>query len=308
VFESLNHLSEDSEHFFECIEEAVEKATIAGDLLELSQVATADSNAKGTWVFAAPPAFVERANGTIFILGIAGDDPLPLPQSLASRLVHDRYYRMLRPESGEKLAQTLRDLGLLELSERSWLRMPRLEAAIELKNRVALELNALGPSGEVAALLILDGSRNPNYYKGRWATPKRESGMFIARRPQDYGAPLWGVALLSDGQLQKFLDFPRRRDRWRGSDLAWHLQMAFDSCDGNPQTYRLRPLGEETAIDFFSPLPLWAERQLAIVGRPVERDRCLFSYCFQNTELESEEKFLRTNLWLKPQAAGQEAN
>jgi hypothetical protein len=308
VMESLDRLSDDTERLADDVEAAVERATIAGDLLELNQVATDDPNTKGTWLFAAPPAFVSRPSGSIFLLGVTPDEPSPLPPSLNGRIAYERHYRLIHPHPSENLTQTLLELGLLELSERSWLKFPRDEAAKEFKNRIERELHAQGPSGDVPELIIVDSARDPSYYKGRWVAPKRETGSYVARRPQAYGAPLWGLALLVEGALQKFLDFPFRRDKWRGSDFAWHLQMAIDSCRGSPQKYRRRRTAEGTCLDFFSPVPLWAERRLAIIGRPTERERCLFSYQIPDAELAAEEKFLQTHLWIVLNESSQEGS
>lgn len=308
VIESLNHLVDDKEALVEAVETAVEKATIAGDLLELGEVTTDDPETKGTWIFAAPPAFVARPNGGVFFAGIAPDEPNPLPRTLATRLVYDRHFRFIPAEPGENLPQVLRDFGVLELSDRNWLKLPREENAKDFKDRLERELKALPPSGEVAGLSILDSARDPLYYRGRWIAPKRETGCFVARRPQAYGAPVWGFAHLNDGALDKFLDFPPRRDRWRGSDFAWHLQLAIDSCRGSPQRYRRRATSDGICLDFFSPLPLWAERRLAIIGRPVERSRCLFTYQLPERELPAEEEFLRRRLWLAPTESSREEN
>ena len=68
VIESLNHLAEDKEVLAEAVETAVEKATIAGDLLELGQVTTDDPEVKGSWIFAAPPAFVAPQHTTATVV------------------------------------------------------------------------------------------------------------------------------------------------------------------------------------------------------------------------------------------------
>lgn len=306
VLESLDRLAEEAEQLVADVESAVEKAMIAGDLLELSQVTTDDPGARGTWVFAAPPAFVVRSSGSVFLMGIAPDEPSPLPPSLNARIMYQRHYRLIPPQPLENLPQILRELGVLELSEQSWLKLPKEETARNFRDRLERELRAQISSGTVADLLILDSARDPSYYPGRWVAPKRETGCFVARRPQAYGAPLWGFALLTDGALTKFLDVPLRRDKWRGSDFAWHLQMAIDSCRGSPQRYRRRSTPEGTCLDFFSPLPLWAERRLAIIGRPVERERCLFTYQIPEAELAAEEEFLQKRLWLAPNDSSQE--
>jgi hypothetical protein len=298
VLESLDHLAENPEPMEAAVETAIEKALIAGDLLELRHVTTGDPNAKTTWVFAAPPSFVALPSGSIFIMGVAAAQPSPLPPSLSARIAYERHFRLIHPEPSEQLPPVLRELGLLELSEPAWLKLPREEAAKDFLGRLERELMAQPVSGAVADLLIVDGARDPSYYKGRWSAPRRETGCFVARRPQAYGAPLWGFAHLADGALDKFLDFPPRRDRWRGSDFAWHLQMAIDWCRGVPQKYRRRRTPTGLYLDFFSPLPLWAERRLAILGRPADRDRCLFTYQIPERELAAEEAFLQKRLWL----------
>jgi hypothetical protein len=298
VLESLNGLAEDSAQLEQDVEAAVEKAMIAGDLLELSQATTGDPNAKGTWVFAAPPSFVARPSGNIFLMGVTPDQPSPLPASFGDRIEYERHFRLMHPEPSENLPQTLRELGLLELSEQNWLKLPKEETAKTFLGRLERELMAQPVSGSVPDLLILDSARDPSYYKGRWVAPKRESGVYVGRRPQAYGAPLWGFAHLIEGALDKFLDFPPRRDRWRGSDFAWHLQLAIDFCRGSPQKYRRRRTADGICLDFFSPLPLWAERRLAVIGRAAERQRCLFTYQFPERELVAEEAFLQKRLWL----------
>lgn len=298
VLESLQYLAEHSAQLEEDIDAAIEGAMTAGDLLELSQVTTDDPAAKGTWVFAAPPAFVARETGAVFLVGLTPDEPTPLPPYLSVRIEYQRHYRIIRPRPSENLALTLSELGLLELSERNWLKLPKEETASGFRERLERQLNAQPPSGEVLDLLILDSERDPGYYRGRWTAPKRVTGVFVARRPQAYGAPIWGLALLADGALGKFLDFPLKGAKWRGSDFAWHVQMAIDHCRGLPQSYRRRIVPGGACLDFFSPLPLWAERRLAIVGKSADRYRSLFSYQVPEADLNAEEAFLQKRLWL----------
>jgi hypothetical protein len=85
VMDGLQGLAGEPDALLEQVETAVEKAMIAGDLLELSQVTIDDPSAKSTWVFGAPPAFVARPSGSVFLMGITIDEPSPLPPSLAPR-------------------------------------------------------------------------------------------------------------------------------------------------------------------------------------------------------------------------------
>lgn len=302
VNDSLKHLVDDPADLGDQIEEVVESLLVGGDLLELNQVAYDDPSVKGTWVFAAPPSFVDRNNGSIFLLGITRDEQTPLPQQVAERVIYDRCYRLIRYGQGETLAQTLRELGLNELSERVWLRCPREETARTTLENFSARLMSEGPSGAIEELQLLDPDTPVNYYRGRWRPAKNQTGTFVARRPHAYGAAIWGFVSVEGGRATRFLDFPFGGNlRWRGCDAAWHLQMAIDSCRGKPQRYRRRDVRQGAVLDFFSPLPLWAERRLAIVGTPAERENSLLSYFVPDEQLGSEERFVQERLWLAKQ-------
>ena len=76
--------------------------------------------------------------------------------------------------------------------------------------------------------------------------------------------------------------------------------MAIDSCRQTPQRYRRQDVGKEVRLDFFSPLPQWAQRRLMILGRPSSPEQSLMSYWIPISEAESEEHFLQEQLWLSP--------
>lgn len=300
VLESLQFLVDDQPEMKDRLTITAESLLIGGDLLELNQVTIDDPAVKGTWVFAAPPSFVVRPGGSIFLIGIVPDELTPLPATLNIRVIHQGFSRILIPQSPEDLPTVLRDLGLLEVPMERWLKTPKPESATELCNSMLRRLTEQPASGPVADVSLLDPARNVSYYVDRWVHPTKESGNYVARRPQMYGEPLWGFARFTDGVVTAFLDFPLRATRWRGCDAAWHLQMAIDHCRGTPQLYRRRPGADGTCLDFFSPLPLWAQRRLAMLGRPAQRENCLLSYWIPQRELASEEAFLQHNLWLSP--------
>jgi hypothetical protein len=77
--------------------------------------------------------------------------------------------------------------------------------------------------------------------------------------------------------------------------------MAIDEGLGRPQTYRRRDTTGGILLDFFSPLPLWATRRLAVLGHPVPPENCLFTYWLPNREVKPEEDFLQERLWLTQQ-------
>ena len=298
VLESLEYLFDDSDAMAERIASAAEGLIIGGDLLELNQVTMDDPTGKGTWVFSAPPSFIVRPSGSIFLVGIVPDETTPLPASLNARVSYEGFARLVTPELSEDLPSVLRELGLRELSMSAWLKAPKAESAAALRDGMLRRLAEQPPSGAVADISILDPARTVDYYSGRWVNPRYESGDYVARRPQAYGAPLWGFANLVDGNVSKFLDFPLKSTRWRGCDTAWYLQMAIDHCRQTPQLYRRRTMRGGACLDFFSPLPLWAHRRFAVLGRPAPREKCLISYWIPERELASEETFIQERLWL----------
>jgi hypothetical protein len=281
------------------IDAAIEGLIIGGDLLELHDVATADQSARGTWVFAAPPSYVLRPGGSIFLTGTVPDQDAFLPPSLASRVRHEGVVRVLQPEPDEDLASALSDLGLRELPESVWLKTPKPETTESLLSGYQRQLEFQPSSGEVADFQILDPTTSVRFYPKRWTSPLiSHSGTYVGRRPQEFGAPIWCFAQVSEGRVIKLVDLPPRRSRWRGSDVAWHLQMAIDHGRNAPQLYRRTSAEGGVRIDFFSPLPQWSERRLMIFGRPVPRANCLLSYWIPTAQAEAEEAFLNQRLWL----------
>ena len=280
------------------LDSVIERLIVVGDLLELSQVTIDNSDVKGTWVFVAPPSFVARPNGSVIITGISADETTPLPASLSARVRHEGVTRMLHPTPSENLPSILRDLGFVELSAKHWLRAPAPTSPLSMRDGMLNRLGAQLPSGAIAELAILDPATSVTHYRGRWIDPTGQTGDFVARRPQAYGAPLWGIVHVAEGVATQFLDFPLKETPFRGCDVAWHLQMAIDATRGTPQRYRIRSTVEGTCLDFFSPVPLWADRRLSILGTACSPEACLSSYLLPSSELATEEAFLRDRLWL----------
>ena len=281
----------------DAVDDAIEGLIVSGDLLELSDVVMDDLDVKQTWVFAAPPSFVVRPSGSTFLLGIVPDQDTFLPSVLAERVLARGYTRVLEPQPGEDLAGQLSELGLQQLSEHAWLRSPRSEDPADFLCRHRQLLSREPPVAGIPGVQILDSARPVTYYRGRWIDPTDQSGMFVARRPQEFGAPIWCLVELTGGEPARLLDLPLPQSRWRGCDTAWHIQTAIDQQRGIPQLYR-RINGESVRFDFFSPLPQWSERRLMNLGKSVPRNACLFSYVLPTDEADAEEAFLQQNLWL----------
>lgn len=304
LIDSLQHLAA-TDNLAQQIEDVIEGLIVGGDLLELSQVTTSDIDAKGTWLFAAPPGYVVRPNGSIFLTGIVADRDTYLPQELMDRIKHDGFTRAIMPAADEQLAEQLPELGLQALNTEHWLKPPKPETAADLLKRHASKLDELGRSGDISQLQVIDPATPVSYYRDRWILPKKQTGLFVGRRPQEFGSPIWCLVRLQDGQAQQLLDFPLNKSKLRGCDVAWHLQMAMDRENGTPQQYRVRITEEHAFLDFFSPLPLWAERRFMLLGRHADATGCLLSYRLPLKELVAEEKFVQERLWLGRSSAAE---
>ncbi len=299
VVECMSYLHPDTNALAAQLEDLIQDMIVTGDLLELFDVATDDPEVKGTWVFSAPPSYVVRRNGSIFLIGISSDQDSFLPEDLNGRVVYSHVTRYIVPNSDENLAERLSEHGLNHHPDDVWLKSPKEQAPAELIERYQKQLSAKLACGEIAGLEILNGAAKVTYYRGRWGPPLRQSGTFIARRPQEYGAPLWSFVELLEGVPQRILDLPLKNFRWRGCDAAWQLQLAIDYCEGRPQRYRRRVTTNNACFNFFSPLPLWAQRRLMIIGRELPPEKSLCAYEIPIAEAEQEEKNLQQNLWLQ---------
>jgi hypothetical protein len=81
--------------------------------------------------------------------------------------------------------------------------------------------------------------------------------------------------------------------------------MAIDHENGRPQEYKVRTTEEYAFLEFFSPLPLWAERRFMLLGRHADATGCLLSYRLPLRELVAEEKFIQERLWLSRSSAAE---
>lgn len=298
MVDSHRGVVDDIDIFADRVEAVIETLVAIGDLLELGDVALEGDEVRSTWLVAAPPAFVVRGGGGAFVLGLSADEQTPLPTEIRARLRADRAIRSIDPQDGEDLGAVLRDLGLRDLSIAGWLRTPKAADASALLTTYGKKLAACARSGDVPDLLVLDGGRQTRSYRRRWGTADGLTGGFVVRRPQTFGADLWGFAELADGSLKRLLDLPVAGDRWRGCDAAWRIQMAIDALVGRPQEYRLVDRDGGSRFDLFSPIPSWARRRLAVIGHEVEPAGCLMSFLVPAEEVASEEAFLKDMLYL----------
>lgn len=249
-----------------------------------------------------------KVPGQYLLLGVRpGGRPL-LDEGLSGSLQHEGHLRFatLDPETGPTF---LKAAGLQEVRADRWLRHPRSAAAADHLAALRLRLGAALEAGAVAGLEILDPAKPVHYYRGRWRTLEAtDSGDFIGRRPQAYGAAAWCFVRIVDGRPARLVDLPAEDAAAHARDEAWRLQAAIDAAQRTPQCYRLRqvPGHDGTCIlDLFGPVPSWIARQLDLVGTPVEKSRgALLSYRLVGAAIPTASKLLTDMLWMQPRDDG----
>lgn len=305
VVEPLRGLVPDLQKVKELVQETLEAMISHGDILEQPELQEDGSPSARVLLYAAPASFVVRQSGLVVLLGLAADQLSPLPPELEQRIQYLGHVRRLSPSStNEDLRSELRQLGLLEISSDAWLKGPKASTASQAVAASDHALDVVRPSRDIPGLLILDPTKPVHYYRGRWVEPKAQTGRFVARRQQAYGADLWCYVQLTDGQPARMIDLPQRGSRWRGCDAAWHLQMAIDAQRGAPQRFRVTPSGDTVVLKLFSPAPAWACRRWNAIGEPVPSAGCLFAYRISRAEIEEERRFAREALWLEEITTG----
>lgn len=272
----------------------------AGDLLELWQ----SGDAPGRLLYLGPPSYIERRPGQYLLLGIRPFGAPLISSDLAGAIQYEGHTRTIELPP-DQAAEQLPELGLHMIRPGQWVRRPPQMAPTELITQMRKRLSAASPAGVVEGLTVIDPAAKITYYRGRWKPlDPADSGLFVARRPQAYGADLWCVVLVADGIPDRLLDLPADDPAAPGHDEAWRVQAALDATGGSPQIFRVgHTVGTGTTagrtVDFFSPLPRWAERYLQLAAMAVPRSRgALFSYRVHEDALPDLADFLASMLWM----------
>ena len=296
VYEPLLGVHEDAD-LQSVVEDTLEALVAHGDLLELRDATQED--ASGALLFAAPPSFVHCHSDVVMMLGVAPDGMSCVPESIEQTIEHVNHVRILRGDSVD-LGNQLAELGLIKISYSAWTKGPQSEMAADLIGRMRDMTAGTQACGELPGLVLLDHEKPVRYYRGRWVEPSQQTGHFVGRRPQAYGADLWCYVEVQEGHAVRLVDLPTRHGVGRGCDEAWRLQAAIDYERNAPQVYRVRPgPGGSWLLDFFSPVPMWARRRWEAIGEPVPAFGCLFSFKFSETAVSDEIAFAREYMWLK---------
>lgn len=302
VVRPLRGLVPTTEAIKESVEDTLEAMVAHGDLLEHRDIEQDSRVDSASLLYAAPPSFVRRASGTVLLLGMASSRSAALPSELESRVQYVSHVRRLHAQPGQDLRLDLTQYGFVERPEEKWLTLPDQRTPAQLIAELNAMLDATSPSRDVPGLSLLDSTRPVHYYRGRWVDAKSQTGRFVARRAQAYGADRWCYVEVRGGHPERLVDFPLGGSRWRGCDEAWRIQLALDAERGAPQRFRLRPGPTGThVLELFSPLPMWARRRWDAVGEPTPASGCLFAYILPDAELTEERRFSRDVLWLAEQ-------
>ncbi len=294
VTTALCALANDEKALEARITDVIEDLVATGDLLEMRRESPEGADLV---LRPAPPAFVKRKDGTFILLGVAGDEITP---------VHDQPVvfrpsglRTLASADTETCHRALLDLGLIELSESAWLHGPAAATADSYLNAWIAKLPGTKNPERIDDLDILDTSTPTTFYKGRWkALNNKHAGIFLARRPQRYGANLWCVVEVQAGFVQRLVDVHTKDARIRDCDEAWRIQAAFDAVACAPQKVVVSSSGEKVVLAFDSPLPAWAVRRLSLIGERVSPQRALFGFELPNQNKDDEVRWLEQMLWL----------
>lgn len=301
VEKSFTGIIDDAQQLRALVEETTEALLVYGDILEMRPLESDDWQTASIVLRPSPPSFIQRSDKSIAVIGVAGDDITPLAGEIETRLEYRQALRILKPQPDEDLAAALIELGLLELTEAVWLRLPPVETVETYIARWDEHLrNSPTAQIESSSLRVLSQTDSFAYYPSRWVEPlPTQGGMHLARRPQKYGSDLWCLVDLDHGNVSHLMDIYSAGDRLRPCDVAWRIQMAIDARNGRPQRFRARRTSDACFIDFFSPIPSWAERRLSINGQRAQPYRCLITYEIPAEAFEFEAQFLRERLWLK---------
>ncbi|WP_143149208.1 hypothetical protein [Hyphomicrobium sp. CS1BSMeth3] len=251
-----------------------------------------------------PYAFVRRPGGYVALLGGSAHDSVTLPSELALRVARNGAAREIAPLPDEDLALKLAEFGLIEIDADAWQRLPAKEAAQAHIEALRASMPPVSLPRNMEAIRVIGPGR---FYSDRWCEPSSDlDGLFVARRPQAFGAPVWSAVLLNRGGVTSLLDLHAPGSRWRPCDLAWQLQAALDAVSGSPQTFATTagPSGS-TILKLFAPIPSWAERRLRLSARRMPMPGCLMAFVVPEHLIVAEYKFLQDYLWMRECAAGE---
>lgn len=280
------------------VRRTINSVTSYGDLVEVHEERDVASTFR---LYLAAPSFLQVSASLFLLFGVTPDGEDMTPPDLRQQVEPVMYSRRLTINDPKECRDTLLQVGFESLKHDSWLQCPPPRPPLEL---IALYDDALsnsGPAGVPEDVSLIDASQSVNYYTGRWTKLKKQTGRFLGRRSQAFGAQLWCYLEANQGTVTRLLDFPLFENNWRAFDEAWHLLQAMDAVQGRPQRFRIRKASQRgmVVMDLFSPVPTWAIRRWDAVGLRTLPDSSLISYIFPERQIDSECGFAAERMWLR---------
>ncbi|MEU9342004.1 hypothetical protein AB0D74_12400 [Streptomyces sp. NPDC048278] len=304
VLEAIKPLDDSSLVTRSQIAEQLDLLVSLGDLVELPRQQDRGSRL----LYLAPPSYVVKAPGQYLLLGVRPNAAPLVDESMGAEVLYEGHTRSIEldPEVGPV---HMRAAGLHEIRREHWLKHPSADPAAAVVVAMRQRLDQAAESGDVSGLTIIDPGTSVHYYRGRWRSPAdSDSGDFVARRPQAYGADLWCLVRIEHGVPRALVDLPVDSSDAPACDEAWRFQAALDAVIGNPQVMQVRPAtgapGSRT-MDLFGPVPGWTQRYLELVGTPVSRARgALVSYRVPISVIGKMSAFVTDMLWMHVREEG----
>ncbi|MFF5519054.1 hypothetical protein [Streptomyces coeruleorubidus] len=304
VLEAINPLDESCLVTRSQVAEQLDLLLSIGDLVELPRQEDHGSRQ----LYLAPPSYVAKAPGQYLLLGVRPNASPLVDESVDAEVLYEGHTRSieLAPEVGPI---RLRAAGLHEIRREHWLKHPRADHAAAVVVAVRQRLDQAAESGDASGLTIIDPGASVHYYRGRWRPPADDdSGDFVARRPQAYGADLWCLVRIERGVPRALVDLPVDASDAPACDEAWRFQAAIDAVSGNPQVMHVRSATGAPGsrrLDLFGPVPGWAQRYLELMGTPVSRARgALISYRVPMSAIGEMSAFVTDMLWMHVREEG----
>ncbi|MGW5364455.1 hypothetical protein [Actinopolymorpha pittospori] len=283
------------------IADMLDQLIASGDLLELRH----DSGRTTRLLYLAPPSYIERSPGTYLLMGVRPFGAPLIGDELAAGIEYEGPTRVLALDTADP-DKELHERELQAVPKERWVSSPASEAPADLIGRHRARLDVAGEAGHLDDLVLLDPASKVTYYRGRWRTPAAgDTGDFVARRPQAYGADLWCLIRFEAGVAQRLIEFPVDSPVVPGRDEAWRYQAAVDALRGAPQRFRVSTTARgDVTLDFLLPLPGFAERYLQLVGLPLGKTQgALFSYRVPSAAAAEVATFLTDMLWMSQEEA-----
>jgi hypothetical protein len=176
VASSLSGLGVTDEEIRTVVGDTLEKLLVFNEILEMRRSAEDQWNEGPLVLRPAPPMFVLRPDQSVILLGVAGEEITPLPAELDQRLTHVGTLRVFPPQPGIDLRSLLVELGIHELTEAAWLRLPAIANPKAIVAEWRTRLAAAPQSGFISDLTLLDPETFRNV-RGSQTTEVRRSSL-----------------------------------------------------------------------------------------------------------------------------------